>query len=343
MANARLKTHSRVEFVDDERAIGNGYLVTLAKGWTWDALQERLAAAGPHTLAVKRAERSADGKTATIQDLPPMTLVPDPTWAPRAGDPATDAHGLVPVLLFVGGVEPDGAAAEAGVLPDDRVWSVDGVTVRTWSDLQKLVGATVQERTADATPRVLELVVVRNGDMLTLNFAPRIKREVVLADVQHRPIMGVSRYTDVVEGGQVKKYYSIFEAVPSAFEDAWMLMKLTVQMFSNMLVGDIKVSEGVGGPVEIFRVAAEGAKAGPYVFVRIVGSISLSLGFMNFLPVPVLDGGQILFYLVEWVRGRPLSIELRERVQAVGVLAIVAMFLLVTVNDVGRWIGRLSS
>lgn len=301
---------------------------------TWHELQRELADPGPDTLTVKRA---VDGK---VTELPPVTLASDPQWTPRAGDPATDPWGLVPALLFVGDVAPDGAAQAAGVRGDDRLWSVDGQIVRTWSDLVGLVGATVEQRTADATPRPLDLVVVRDGQQVALTFTPKVQREVVMADVRYRPVMGIRQYPDVfVQGEEVKKYYSIVEAVPNAVTESWLLLKATVQVFANLATGELKPQESLGGPVEIFRVAGAGAKAGAYAFARLMGSISFSLGFMNFLPIPVLDGGHILFYLIEGIRGRPLSIELRERVQAVGVLALVGVMLLVTVMDVGRWIG----
>ena len=84
-------------------------------------------------------------------------------------------------------------------------------------------------------------------------------------------------------------------------------------------------------------MAGMAAEQGIFRFAQLVGTISISLGIINLLPIPVFDGGHILFYLLELVRGRPLSLAVRERIQMVGVLAIMALFLFVTVSDISRW------
>jgi len=301
---------------------------------TWDALQAGLAGPGPHTLRLKRVEEGA------VRDVE-VTLARDPAWTPRPGDGRVDGYGLVPAVLFVGDVSASGAAAEAGVRANDRLWSVDGEPVQTWSDLVRLVGRTVDGAAgADARPRALELVVYRGGAPVRLAFTPVLTREVVMGDVRWRPVVGVRQFTDVyVDGETVQKYYLPWEALPRALEESRLVVSQTVQVFANLATGELKPAESLGGPVEIFRVAGEGARRGWFTFARLMGTISFSIGMMNFLPVPVLDGGQILFYAIEGIRGRPLSLELRERVQAVGVLVLVAVMLLVTVMDVSRWLG----
>jgi len=97
--------------------------------------------------------------------------------------------------------------------------------------------------------------------------------------------------------------------------------------------------DSVGGPTAIFRVAGIVAEQGFFHYATLIGMISVSLGFINLLPVPVFDGGQILFYLVEGVRGRPLSIEVRERLLMVGVVGMMVLMFLVSVMDVRRWMG----
>jgi regulator of sigma E protease len=96
------------------------------------------------------------------------------------------------------------------------------------------------------------------------------------------------------------------------------------------------VRENVGGPVAIFYAAGVVAEEGFFEYATLIGMISVSLGLVNLLPIPVLDGGQILFFLVELIRGRPLSIELREKVQIVSVLGLAITMLLVIVNDISR-------
>jgi regulator of sigma E protease len=174
---------------------------------------------------------------------------------------------------------------------------------------------------------------------MTLTLTPQLTREVVRGEVRFRPIMGVERHpTAYVEGPSVQKYYSFLEAVPRAIEQGTEVFRLTIGVLGKLITFDLKPQEALGGPVEIFRAAGQGAESGFHGFARLLGTISFSLGIVNLLPVPVLDGGQIVFYAIEGIRGRPLSLEVRERVQMVGILALAALMLMVTVMDVNRWL-----
>jgi regulator of sigma E protease len=106
-----------------------------------------------------------------------------------------------------------------------------------------------------------------------------------------------------------------------------------------MVTYQMKVTDALGGPVAIVREAGEAAQNGIFTYVRTMALISLSLGVVNLVPFPVLDGGQIVFYAIEGIRGRPLPVAIRDRIQMIGVLALVALFLIITVKDVSMWIG----
>ena len=99
------------------------------------------------------------------------------------------------------------------------------------------------------------------------------------------------------------------------------------------------MKQSVGGPVEIFRQASQAAERGIFDYARLLAMLSISLGIVNLLPVPVLDGGQLLFFLLEAVRGRPVSVTLRERAQQLGVLFMVLLMLTVLVWDIQRALG----
>ena len=303
-------------------------------------VRERLEqATGPVTLDVLRVDEEAEGEAREQK----LTVTLDPqaaSWSPRGGDQVTDRWGLVPVTLFVGKVADDSAASEAGVQSGDRIWSVDGRPVRSWGELVDLVAETVDEADEGATPRPLQLELVREGELVSLAFAPRMQREVVPSGVRYRPIMGILQFSSgYVPAPKVAKYYGFIEAVPRAAEEGWLTLKYTVGALANLFTGKLKMSESVGGPIQIFRMAGEGAQHGIFEYTKLIARISFSLGIVNLLPVPVLDGGQILFYAIEGIRGRPLSLEIREKVQMVGVLALVALMLVVSVMDVSRWLG----
>ncbi|MBT3217777.1 MAG: PDZ domain-containing protein [Proteobacteria bacterium] len=260
------------------------------------------------------------------------------SWHPRHDDDLVDSFGLLPSVLFVGSVNEESPANTLGVLADDRVYSVDGKPVRAWSDLLRYVADTVPEEGAE--PRPLDLVLIREGQRLTIELTPEIQRDVVRGQVRYRPIMGIGIYPDAfVSGPIVKKYYSIVEAVPRATSEGMMVFTHTLSVLGNLFTGKLKPKESIGGPIEIFRMAGAAASRGIFDYARMIGIISFSLGILNLLPVPVLDGGQIFFYAIEGIRGRPLSIEFREKVQMIGVVGLVAVMLLVSVMDVSRWLG----
>ncbi len=302
---------------------------------TWPEMMARLEAGDAHRLEVLRPARDAEPQTFQVE-------VHASSWEPRPEDPWGNRWGAVPIMLYVGRVSPDSAAEDAGLQPLDRLWAIDGKPVRSWTELRNLVGASMEGRTEEEGPRSLDLVVLRDNRPLHLTLTPRLTREVVRGAVRYRPIMGVERHPDAyVEGPIAKKYYSLTEAVPMALEQSREVLELTAGVFYRLLTQDLKPQEAVGGPVAIFQAAGESARSGLHSFARTLGTISFSLGLVNLLPIPLLDGGQILFFSIEALRGRPLSVRLRERVQIVGMLGLVALMLLVTVMDVNRWLSQL--
>lgn len=303
---------------------------------TWNEVTAALAVERPHELDILRLDE--DNQRAEVS----LTLTPDPSWKPRPDEPFPDRWGLLPINLFVGTILEGRSAEEAGVLPGDRMLRIDGEDVLSWSGLREMVARTTEglPEDSDGPLRPVQVEVARAGVIHSLTIRPTIKRTVVRGEVEYRPLMGVKVFKGgYAEPPEVVKYYGVTEAVPRATEEGMLLFGHTMATLSNLFTGELKPSETVGGPVEIFRAAGEGAEEGIFSYARLMGTISIGLGVLNLLPVPVLDGGQIFFYLIEIVRGRPLPLELRERVQMVGVLALVAVMLMVTVMDVSRWLG----
>jgi regulator of sigma E protease len=299
---------------------------------SWADLQVALTPGREHTLGVKRGERTEDGVSVTDHEL---LLTPAP-WTPPH-DVLSNPWGLVPVEVFIGEVMDDGAAQDAGLNANDRLLWIDGQAVWSWTDVEDLVRATVADMGPDAQPRAMRVDVVRGGEVLTLSFTPRIRRDLLGADVIFKPLMGIYRYQDAyIEGGETHIYYSPLKAMQRAWQEGSAIFSSTMKMLGNVLTGATSLKESVGGPVAIFHIASKSVEYGIFSFVRLMAQISFSLGIVNLLPVPVLDGGQILFYSIEGVRGRPLPLELREKVQMVGVLAMAALLLTVTVVDLSR-------
>lgn len=277
--------------------------------------------------------RAVDGAV----DRATVTLTPDASWQPDRVEPDPNPWGLLHATLFVGDVAAGSAAAEAGVRSGDRLVAIDDEPIKCWSDVLKLVKRTTHEARAEAEVRPLHLQVLRGGVVEELVFTPRVEREIVAGVVTFRPIMGVRQFGETyVDGPLISKYYSLPEAFGRATDETFAVFGRTVGVLRSLVFGDLGIGEGLGGPVEIFRVAGKSAEAGMFTFVRVMGMISISLGIFNLLPVPALDGGHIAVYAVEVVRGRPLPLRIRERIQMAGVLALMALLLTVTVLDVHR-------
>ncbi len=256
-------------------------------------------------------------------------------WQAPADDPVGNRWGIVPVELFVQGVTEGGAAQAAGIQSGDRLWSAGGTTLSSWGELSKQVRTTVDDLAPDASPKPIAIEVVRAGQRIALTMTPTMNRELVYVEARHRPMIGVMRWANAfVAAPDVRRYYGPVEAVQRAVRTSFMALTDTLTLFGNMLSQNVKPEESLGGPVEIFAQAGRSAEAGIFAFARMMAMISFSLGFVNLLPIPVLDGGQIVFYAIEGLRGRPLPLILRERIQMVGVLALVMLMLWVTWHDI---------
>lgn len=324
--------------------------------YTYAELLAALTPDASHTLEVER--RPADEKDAVpgLDDLPRervVTVAPDPGYTPPEGEVYANPWGLVPISIFVGHVEPGSSADEAGVRRGDRLIAIDGSTVRTWEDVLEYVGRTVEGMDVQADPpraagcvtadrkvfgEPLQLSLRRGGEPVTLTFAPTVTQETRPdGTVSYRPIMGVSQFSGSYDGGEeTVKYYGLLEAAGRAGEEGRQVLETTMNSLGNLLTGRTPLEKSVGGPVEIFRSAGYAAEQGFFQFARMMGIISFSLGIVNLLPIPVLDGGQILFYAIEGIRGRPLPLVLRERIQMVGVLFLASLMVVVFVLDIGR-------
>jgi regulator of sigma E protease len=299
---------------------------------TWEELEAALTPDAAHAITTLR--RSSHGDPAKSE----LRLEPDPAWTRPAWDTLGDTWGLEYPAVVIGVVNPDSAALEAGVQPGDRILAIDGTAVDGWDDVLVLVAKTARE---NDVPRPLKLDLYRSGQTLSLEFQPRWEQSIARGGVVHyRPLLGIARYPDseiVVE--TISKKYSFPQAASRAASLTSEAFRTLLQLLWNMVTYQMKVTDALGGPVAIVREAGEAAQNGIFTYVRTMALISLSLGVVNLVPFPVLDGGQIVFYAIEGIRGRPLPVAIRDRIQMIGVLALVALFLIITVKDVSMWIG----
>lgn len=231
--------------------------------------------------------------------------------------------GIEP-MLFVGseakidGVRAGGAAAEAGLMPGDVVLSVGGKAVNDWLDLTRLVNETGGKET--------EFVIERDGTRLEKRVTP------ILSQDFGRYVIGISK--DRMSGvPMVVNKYSFTAAIVKGTKENIKLAGLTLDVLKRLL--SFKLSYKVlGGPIIIAKTSAAAAASGLASFLYFLSFLSLQLAILNFLPIPVLDGGQLVFLGIEALMRRPLSVRVRLVAHHVGFALLISLMLLVTVNDI---------
>ncbi|TFF25242.1 RIP metalloprotease RseP [Jiella endophytica] len=217
----------------------------------------------------------------------------------------------------VSAVEPDSPAAAAGFQPGDRVVSADGEDINYFSDLQRHVAAVGENP--------VEFEVDRGGEPVKLTVTPRLEtREDEFGNSFTMPIVGLR--ADNSNGSFRVQSLGPFEALQYGVSQTWFVASQTVGFIGEVVTGR-QSADQIGGPIRIAQVSGQVSTIGFAALLNLAALLSISIGILNLLPVPMLDGGHLLFYAFEAVRGRPLS----ERVQEVGFrigLALVTMLMI---------------
>lgn len=247
------------------------------------------------------------------------TAVPITEWHRGEDEPdLLTSLGIEPALPAVmGEVLPDGAARRAGLRAGDRVVSVDGEAVDGW-------GAWV-EAVQQAPQESLNVVVERDGQRLSLTLSPESR---TAADGSDYGYVGVAPPTNEIR-------YGPLAAVPKSITETWDKTLLTLGLLKKMVTGDVSM-KNLSGPITIAKVAGDSAISGWRYFLGVLALLSISLGVLNLMPIPILDGGHIVFCAAEAAMGRPVS----ERAQAVGtqigLFLVAGLMFLAIYNDITR-------
>jgi regulator of sigma E protease len=227
----------------------------------------------------------------------------------------------------IGVVSPNSVAAAEGLLAGDLVTAIDGHPVASWSELATAI------REAPGKPIVL--TIVRGGTAREIKAVPRPETE---GDkVVGRIGIGVQDDPELRAKFLIEVRLGPFDALTKAVEQTWDTSIFSLRMIGRMLIGE-QSWKNISGPVTIADYAGQSARLGLDHFVKFLALISISLGVLNLLPIPILDGGHLMYYLIEVIKGGPLS----ERVMAVGqqigmgMLALLMAFAFY--NDINRLI-----
>lgn len=225
-------------------------------------------------------------------------------------------------------VVPGGAAERAGLEPGDRIVAVDGEPVDEWE---------AWVRTVRSRPGETLAVTVRRG--VTELRLPLTVERVVEDDVAVGRIGAAARLPLAeLEAMRAVERYAPGEAAGRAFARTWQMTTLTLRMMGRMVTGDVSV-KNISGPINIAQYAGASAAIGPTAFLAFLAIVSISLGVLNLLPVPMLDGGQIVYTVAEALKGRPLSERAQVVGQQVGIFLLLLLMTFAFYNDLSRLLG----
>ena len=231
--------------------------------------------------------------------------------------------GLTKTTTHIGSVTPDSPAAAAGLQPDDKVLEIAGTPVQEWSELSQLIQG--------SGGKPIELKVQRGNATFTVVLTPEIKEtQTILGEKVSRPLIGIVASNNVI----VEKINPL-EAGYYAVSHTINMIELTFVVLGKLIVGAIS-PKTLAGPIGIAQMSGEVAKAGPLAFLSFLALLSINLGILNLLPIPILDGGHLLFFSIEGIMGRPLSIKKRELAQQVGLFLLIVLMVFVFYNDIYR-------
>ncbi|HWX69375.1 MAG TPA: RIP metalloprotease RseP [Steroidobacteraceae bacterium] len=308
---------------DEIRAI-NGAPVAGQRDVVFDLL-DAMSARGQALLTVL----GAGGETRQAN-----LSVNDPGERRRLTEPAELFRGLgfqfwtPPVPPVLGPVTPDGPAARAGLAAGDRIIAIDGVPV---SDFRQIV----------------DYISARPGERVNIDYrrgAATHSAQVVVASeeaggrrigrIRVQQPAGITYPPDML----LRTELGAGAALARAGAEAWNMTMLQARLFWRMVLGRVSL-KNLSGPLSIAEFAGDSAEAGVASFMSFLVLISLSLGFLNLLPIPILDGGQIVFQLVEWLKGSPLSERAQALGQQVGIALLIVLMGVALYNDIARQFG----
>jgi regulator of sigma E protease len=281
----------------------------------WNELVRALRshAGAPLVLEV---ERGADAEKTLSVEIPAVSGI--------------DELGIVPATVLIAEVSVPSAAHDAGLLPGDLLLEVDGRPIGSFGTFAETVRA--------SEGRELLLTFARGGELHQVRVAPRlVSRKGELANIEEEFFqIGVRPHIGALPGAyETERYSNPIAALPRATEVTLDITSTFLRGLGMLLSGQVE-TKSLTGPIGIAQIARDSLDRGWWAYFAMMMLISINLGILNLLPIPVLDGGQALIYLVEGVKRSPISRRSRELIQSFGLVVLVMLMGLALWNDIAR-------
>ncbi len=220
-------------------------------------------------------------------------------------------------------VNPGSAAERAGFQPGDRVISVDGTTIESFGQMQRIVGMSPDQ--------ALHFVVDRNGQSVDITATPE-RKEITdhFGNVIRLGLLGIQRSASP-DDWTLKRHDPV-TAFGMALKESYFVVSRSLGYLYDVVTGR-EAADQLGGPIRIAQVSGQVASAGFVALLNLAAIISVSIGLLNLFPIPMLDGGHLLFYFIEAIRGRPLSENVQEIGFRIGLAFVLMLMIFATWND----------
>jgi regulator of sigma E protease len=221
-------------------------------------------------------------------------------------------------------VQPGSPAAAAGFKPGDVVLSIDGAKIDSFADMQRIVSDSAGDR--------LNIAVERDGKQIALQATPQLQDEKdVFGNVYHTGLLGIMRSP---APGDVKyQPVSPPRAVVLGLQETWFVIDKTLTYLGRVVIGR-EAANQLGGPIRIAQMSGQVASVSWVALIHLAAVLSVSIGLLNLFPIPLLDGGHLLFYSIEAMRGRPLSERAQEVGFRIGFAIVLMLMIFATFNDI---------
>ncbi len=232
-------------------------------------------------------------------------------------------YGTYEVTTEIGKVVENSPAFQAGLKTEDRILEIDGVLIKNWTGMAEAI--------KNSSGNEIEIVVERKSTRIVTRLKPKMdsSKNIFGEDIK-KYMIGVAS-----SGKTILKPLNAFSAFTQSFKQTYKVVEITLLSIVKMVQGKVSKKE-LGGPIMIAKMAGDQARVGISSLISFIAIISINLAILNFLPIPVLDGGHLLFFFIEAVKGSPVKVEARMKAQQVGMLMLLFLMVFVFYNDLAR-------